>query len=242
MKSPRRDLSILAHGAMGKEGRSPRGVSAPARRWQHALVPLLILALVAGLVIWGLRDLGHWLVVADPLHPATAIVVLGGGIPFRAMEAAALYQQGWAPQVWVTRGTAPAAEAALTCLGIQVVGEEHYSRQVLERLGVLPEAIRILPEGVQNTMEEVQQIARELRRIGGDRVILVTSKPHTRRVRATWRALIGDAPQAAVRYAVEEPYHPTRWWREAGDALAVSREVFGLLNVWAGFPVRQESQ
>jgi uncharacterized SAM-binding protein YcdF (DUF218 family) len=189
-----------------------------------------------------LSGIAHWLVVADPLRPAAPIVVLGGGVPFRAMEAAALDQQGWAPQVWVIRGEAPAAEAALARLGIQVIGEETYNRQVLEQIGVPSAAIHILPEGVQSTVAEVQLIARELRRIGGDRAILVTSKPHTRRVRATWRALVGDAPQAAVRYTTEEPYHPTRWWRQASDALAVSREVFGLLNVWAGFPVRQESQ
>ncbi len=217
-------------------------MSARTRQWQCAQVSLLILVLVAGFVAWMLRGIAHWLVVADPLRPAAAIVVLGGGMPFRAMEAAALYQHGWAPQVWVIRGTAPTAEAALARLGIQVIGEETYNRQVLEQLGVPSEAIRILPEGVQTTVGEVQLIARELRRLGADRVIVVTSKPHTRRVRATWRALSGGTPQAIVRYTTEEPYHPTRWWRQASDALAVSREVFGLLNVWAGFPVRQESQ
>lgn len=232
----------MAHELRAGEPRSSRDVSAPTGQWQRALVWLLILALVAGLAAWMLRGIAHWLVVADPLQPATAIVVLGGGIPFRAMEAATLYRQEWAPQVWVTRGAAPAAEAALARLGIQVIGEETYNRQVLERLGVLPEAIRILPEGVQNTVGEVQLIARELRRLGADRVIIVTSKPHTRRVRATWRTLVGGAPQAIVRYATQEPYHPTRWWRQASNALAVSREVFGLLNVWTGFPVRQESQ
>jgi hypothetical protein len=70
--------------------------------------------------------------------------------------------------------------------------------------------------------------------------MLVTSRAHSRRVRATWHALVGDAPQAVVRSATDDPYDPARWWRHTRDALAVSREVFGLLNVWAGVPVRQE--
>jgi uncharacterized SAM-binding protein YcdF (DUF218 family) len=202
------------------------------------LLLLLTLVGVAAAAIGAIGQVGPWLVVVDPLQPAAAIVVCGGGLPFRAMEAAALYQQGWAPQVWVTRGAAPAAEAALARLGVPVVGEASYTRQMLERLAVPTAAIRLLPEGVQNTVEEVQRIARELRQRGGARVILVTSRPHTRRLRATWRALVGDTPQAVVRYAQDEPYAAARWWRHPPDALAVSREVFGLMNVWAGFPVR----
>jgi hypothetical protein len=99
-------------------------------------------------------------------------------------------------------------------------------------------AIHLLPEGVQNTAQEVQLIGRELRQSGDSRMILVTSRPHTRRLRATWRALVGDTPQAVVRSAAEEPYAAARWWRTTPEALAVSREVFGLMNVWAGFPVR----
>ncbi len=223
--------------------RSKLFVSARARVWRRrALVPLLLLVLVGVLVSWGVSGLAHWLVVADPLEHARAIVVLDGHLPFRAMEAASIYQQGWAPEVWVTRGVRPAEDAALAGLGIKVVGEETYNREILEQLGVPPTAIRLLNDGAQNTVEEVRLIVRELGRLGGERVILVTSKPHSRRVRATWRALVGDSPQAVVRYAAEDPYDPGAWWRHTRDALAVSREVFGLINVWAGFPVRHESR
>jgi uncharacterized SAM-binding protein YcdF (DUF218 family) len=168
------------------------------------------------------------------------MVVLGGHLPFRAMEAASLYRQGWAPEVWLTRSSSPAEAGALARLGIRVLGEEHYNRQVLERLGVPTEAIHVLRDGAQNTVEEVQVVARELEQVEGGRIILVTSKAHSRRVRATWHALVGETPHAVVRYAADDPYDPSRWWRNTRDALAVSREVFGLLNVWAGFPVRQE--
>jgi uncharacterized SAM-binding protein YcdF (DUF218 family) len=204
------------------------------------LVLLISLACIGSLSYWGVHRVPYWLVVEDPLAQARAIVVLSGDLPFRAMEAAALYAQGWAPEVWLTRARAPAEEAALGRLGIEVTGIESLNRQVLERLGVPRDAIRVLDQGVQNTVQEVQLIARELGRIGGSRVILVTSKPHSRRLNATWGALVGDAPQAVVRYASEDPYDPARWWQQTRDALAVSREVFGLMNVWAGFPVGQE--
>jgi uncharacterized SAM-binding protein YcdF (DUF218 family) len=202
------------------------------------LVAAVLIALVAGSVVWGISGLGAWLVVEDPLSAARAVVALGGQIPFRPMEAASIYRQGWAPEVWITRGVQEAEQAALRELKVEVPTEEVYSRAVLERLGVPSTAIRVLTEPAVNTAEEVRVVARELQRVGGGPVILVTSKPHSRRVRATWRALIGDSPRAIVRYATADPYDARRWWHQTGDALAVSREILGLLNVWAGFPVR----
>jgi hypothetical protein len=43
--------------------------------------------------------------------------------------------------------------------------------------------------------------------------------------------VVGSSPRAIIRYAEEEPYHSGSWWRNTRDALDVSREVFGLMNV-----------
>jgi uncharacterized SAM-binding protein YcdF (DUF218 family) len=207
--------------------------------WSRAaLITSAAITLLAVFLVWGARELGAWLVVEDPLVPARAVVALGGHLPFRAMEAASLYRQGWAPEVWVTRPAQDAEQSAMDRLGIPIPGEEDYARAVLERMGVPPAAIRILSQPTGNTAQEILVIARELRKADGGPVILVTSKPHTRRVRATWRAIIGESPRAVVRYATDAPYDAYHWWRHTRDALAVSREVFGLLNVWAGFPVQ----
>ena len=209
---------------------------------RHALVLLVVLGLVGVLVPVGVSRLGYWLVVTDPLEPARAIVVLSGRVPFRAMEAASIYRQGWAPEVWLTKEVRTSEELALDRLGVNMVRQEAYSREVLERLGVPAHAIRVLNDGVRNTVDEARLVARELGVNGADRVILVTSKTHSRRVRATWSAIVGASPRAAIRYAAEEPYHPGSWWRNTRDALDVSREVFGLMNVLAGFPVRPDPQ
>jgi uncharacterized SAM-binding protein YcdF (DUF218 family) len=156
------------------------------------------------------------------------------------MEAASLYREGLAPEVWLTKGVRTADELALDRLGVPIVRGDAYNRAVLERLGVKPEAIRLLGDGGWNTVDEVRLIAGELARDGGDRVIIVTSKAHSRRVRATWAAIVGGSPKAIVRYAREEPYGAGSWWRNTRDALDVSREVFGLMNVWAGFPVQPD--
>ena len=211
-----------------------------SRRRGWVPVFLLGLAVLGGLGLWGLSRLGRWLVLADPLEPAQAVVVLGGHMPVRAMEAASIYRERWAREVWLTRGPTEPEELMLRKLDIPVVREEFYNREVLGRLGVPADAIRLLDDPVRNTAEEVRRIAQELARVGGDRVILVTSKAHSRRVRATWRALLGDRPRAIVRYARDDPYEPEGWWRHTREALVVSREIFGLLNVWAGFVVQPD--
>ena len=225
-----------------REAAWPQGArAARLPRWiRRALVLAALLGSGTVLLWWGASGIGQWLMVADALEPAKAIVVLSGRVPFRAVEAASIYREGLAPEVWLTREVVGPEEQALARLGVAVVRGDAYNRAVLERLGVKPEAIRVLATGVWNTVDEIRLVAAELGRAGGDRVIIVTSKTHSRRVRATWAALVGASPEAIIRYAREEPYNAKGWWRNTRDALDVSREAFGLMNVWAGFPVQPD--
>ena len=208
------------------------------RRWLRWGSALLAVVLALGVACaLGVRWVGYWLVVSDPLEPADAVVVLAGAFPFRAQEAATVHRRGLAPEVWLLRSRDPAQEAALAQLGWRPEGEERANRYLLEQLGVPTRAIRILDGGVQNTRQEMEQIGRELARTGGRVVVVVTSKPHTRRVRATWHAVVGRSGRVIVRYPDNDPFDAGAWWRSTRDALAVSREVLGLLNVWVGFPV-----
>jgi uncharacterized SAM-binding protein YcdF (DUF218 family) len=199
---------------------------------------IVFLALALILAPIALRAAATWLIVEDPLQSARAVVVLGGQVPFRAAEAAHVYRQGWAHEVWLTQGGVFADDLALAQLGIGRSPEHVYSRQVLERLGVPSDAIRVLPGANQNTADEMRTIARELKASGAYRVIIVTSSYHTRRVRMLWRALAGKNAEAIVRYTRDDPFDSAHWWRRTGDAMVVSREWFGLLNAWAGFPMK----
>src|SRR5712692_2792845 len=162
------------------------------RRLQRILIVTATLIVLAGGATWAFCHVGQWLVVEDQLEPAQAIVVLSGGMPVRAREAAEIYRQGFAAQVWVTRLVGPAKE--LQQMDIFYLGEESYSQKILIHLGVAADAIQILEKPVVNTEEEVLEIAAELRRGEGRKVIVVTSKSHTRRVKAIWKASVGESP------------------------------------------------
>ena len=207
-----------------------------SRRNLRVVAVFFAAAMLAGW--WVVAHAGVWLMVEDPLQHARAVVVLGGEVPFRAMEAARVHRQGWAREVWVTQGAAHEDQIALSRMGIERPIEADYSVLVLEHLGVPREAVRLLPARAEATADEIRLVADELRRTGGERVILVTSKYHARRVRALWRMLVGARPEAVVRYTPDDPFDPDRWWKTTSDAMAVSREWLGLLNTWIGSPIR----
>jgi len=199
-----------------------------------ALLTVLV-GLVASAVIIFL-GVGRWLTVEDPLDKAQAIVVLSGRMPMRAKEAARLYNAGYAPQVWLTRAVEPAA--SLQEMHIAYIGEDFFNSRVLMHEGVPANAIHVLDQPINNTADEIPVIATELERQRGGAVIIVTTKAHTRRVRALWKELSGGRGRAIVRAASTDTFAPGHWWRSTGDSLDVLREVLGLLNAWAGLPLQ----
>jgi uncharacterized SAM-binding protein YcdF (DUF218 family) len=194
-----------------------------------------VAALVLVSVVVFLLAIGRWLVVEDPLEKAHAIVVLSGSMPLRAVEAARLYREGYAPRVWLTHSTEPGA--TLEAMQIPYQGEDFYDSHVLIRQGVPAEAIRKLEPPIINTADELADVSAALEQEEGKTVIIVTSKVHTRRVRILWHRLGAGAGHAVIRAASDDPFEPRRWWRTSKDALDVVREVLGILNAWAGMPL-----
>ncbi len=205
-----------------------------SRRYVSIAIALAVVVVASLLVVF--FGVGRWLVVEDPLEKAHAIVVLSGRMPIRAMEAARLYREGYAPQVWLTRPEQPTA--LLRSMNILDAGEDFFNSRVLIHEGVPPGAIGWLEPPINNTADEVRAVAAELARENASVVIIVTTKAHTRRVRSLWKELSGGRGRAVVRATPEDSFDPAHWWRTSTDALDVLREVLGLVNAWAGLPLR----
>jgi len=188
--------------------------------------------LLAAVIFFGL---GRWLLVEDPLAKTRAIVVLSGAMPLRAVEAAKLYREGYAPEIWLTHSTEPGE--TLEKMGIPFFGEDHYNKLVLIHEGVPAEAIHVLDPPIVNTADEITAAAAALKTGNNATVILVTTKAHTRRVRLLWQKLAPGRARAIVRAASADPFDPRHWWRTSSGALDVVREFLGLLNTWAGLPL-----
>jgi len=180
---------------------------------------------------------GAWLVREDPLKNVSAVVVLTGGLPDRALGAAEIYRQTNAKQVWLTRPRQPAA--AMQQLDLPYSGEEQYSRMVLVAKGVPVDSIRVLAASVNNTADEMAGIRDELRAQPTATVVVVTSKAHTRRVRRIWWnvAGTGERDRLLIRASPHDSFDPEHWWSTTDSALSVVREYLGLMNAWAGLPL-----
>ena len=206
-----------------------------SRRIPWTLASSVLLAVI-GIAIIIFFGVGRWLFVEDKLEKAQAILVLSGRMPLRAIEAARLYNAGCAPEVWLTRPSEPAA--SLQTMHIAYLSEDFFNSRVLMLERVPATAIRVLEPPIADTVEELNAAAAELDRGGGSAIIIVTTKAHTRRVRTLWQKVSRGQRRAIVRAPENDPFQPARWWRTSADALDVVREVLGLLNAWARFPLR----
>jgi uncharacterized SAM-binding protein YcdF (DUF218 family) len=156
-------------------------------------------------------------------------------MPLRVLEAAKIYRAGYAPEVWLTHTTEPGK--SLQQMGLKYLGEEDYDREILVREGVPSAAIHVLEPPILNTADEIVTIKFALNAAPLHTVIIVTSKPHTRRVHTLWRLLTHGEGRIIVRAPSQDPFDARHWWRNTTDALDVVREVLGLLNAWAGLPL-----
>lgn len=195
---------------------------------------LALLAIAASLVV--LLGVGKWLVREDPLQPATAIAVLSGSLPARALEAAALYYQGFAKEIWLTH---PGKTSdALRGFGISYPSEDDFNIRVLRKQGVPAKAIRVLDAPIVNTVEELDVISSALNIRNGRRVIIVTNLSHTRRVHILWTKYFASRGDAIVHAVPDDEFAADHWWKKSGDLSQVTHEVLGILNAWAGMPVQ----
>jgi uncharacterized SAM-binding protein YcdF (DUF218 family) len=181
-------------------------------------------------------NVGRWLVVEDPLQRASSVAVLSGRMPDRALEAARVYKQGYATHIWLTHSTEPGA--TMQKLSVPFVSEDTYNKQVLLHEGVPESAIQVLEPPIVNTADEMKTIGEALRKENPRAVIIVTSKVHTRRVRTLWRELSAQDGVAIIHGVSDDSFDAAHWWRNTSDALEVVRELLGLLNAWAGLPLR----
>jgi uncharacterized SAM-binding protein YcdF (DUF218 family) len=207
---------------------------APRSSAPWLLATVLLVAIAVFIVLF--LNAGRWLVVEDPLEKANTIVVLSGRIPMRALEAARLYQSGWAPQVWLTHPSEPTA--SLATLDIDDPGEDVFNTLVLKHGGVSPTDIHTLARPISNTVDEVRAIASEAEKQNATIVIIVTTKAHTRRVHALWKKYANSPARIIVRTPADDPFDPVHWWKSTTDVLDVMRETLGMFNIWIGLPLR----
>jgi uncharacterized SAM-binding protein YcdF (DUF218 family) len=197
------------------------------------MVALVALALLAVAVHRpALRAAVRVLVVDEAGRPADAIVVVAGATPSREARAAALFRDGLAPQVLVSRQFVPKRVQELLAMGIRAHDFQGESVLALEKYGVPRRAIVTLDLPVEITETELRAVAAAAKARGWHRVTLVTSAFHARRVKTIWCREAGSAVEASVAVVEDECSTSEAWWRRRRCSEAVLHEYLGLLALY----------
>lgn len=194
----------------------------------------VVLAPVLLLIIFALSRLGSFLVVQDPLAKADAIFVLGGTRYERPLEAVELYNAGWAPRITLMRQISDNGERDLIKRGVPYRREVDEQIDVLGRLGVPATALTVLNEA-NSTAEEADTLYAISTSAHWQRVIIVTSKQHTRRARLVMRRrLTGTGVEVIVRSSRFDDADVEHWWRSRSTLRFTLFESQRLLAYWIG--------
>jgi len=203
----------------------------PAQRvtWRHRLLrpALAVVALaVLGAWVWVkraplLRGAAELWIVSDPVSPADAAVVLGGGLDVRPFAAAELYQRGLVKKVLVSEVSGDRAEA----IGVGV-RETEADRQVLLKLGVPATAIETFGMNNQNTRGEAIALHAWAERHHPSALIIPVEIFPARRVRRTFgREFSGQAIKIEVPSFDPPNYSHTNWWQHDDGIVAFQNEI-----------------
>ena len=186
---------------------------------------LLLLILLAGGAGWFLYYGGRYLQHEDPLQKSDVIFVLAGARTERLLEGYHLYMEGYAPVILLSPGRVEPSEAMLRSRGIRFPSEHELGRDVLVQLGVPPTAIESPAPSVDNTAQEANLLRARVLSHGWKRVIVVTSKFHTRRSGFAFRrGLEGTGATVVMRASRFDPADPANWWRSRADFRFASTE------------------
>lgn len=186
---------------------------------------LLLVVAAAAATGWLLYYGGRYLQHEDPLRKADAIFVLAGTRFERPVEGIELYKAGYAPLVVLSPGRPEPVETLLRQRGVRVPYEVEVQRDALVQLGVPPEAIDATIGYVDNTAQEADLLRAMVQARGWRRVIVVTSKYHTRRSGFAFRrGLAGTGVEVIVRASRYDPSDPANWWRTRADLRSAGLE------------------
>lgn len=186
------------------------------------------------LAAYPLSRLGAWLVVEDPLQQADAIVVLGGTMYERQLEAVDLFTSGYAPRIFVLREIQDWGEVELIKRGVPYVKPVDIQIDTMVKVGVPRDAIGIL-EPANSTAQEADHVHDLVTAQRLSRVIVVTSKQHTRRARLVMnRRMRNTGAQVIVRASRYDREDVEHFWRDRGTLRFTLFETQRLFAYWTG--------
>lgn len=166
------------------------------------VLAILFILIIGGYVI--LRGAGAFLIVADELEPAKAIVVLSGGDETRMQEALNLYKEGYAKIIILT-------ETGQELGNLDVLHSFDMRIQLMNN-GVPSGNILITDHIVGSTEDEAFAVKNLLTNRQFDSAIIVTDPYHTKRTAIIFRDVFADSNIKLIIWPVRGSWYNSRTW------------------------------
>ena len=160
----------------------------------------------------------EWVVLDEKVTPSDAVVVLNTGPEYfpRLIEAADLYRKGLTDQVVINGNRKSDVFREIEAKGFKRCCPWYEdSLRILSMFGVPREKVISLGvEDAYDTTTEAAAVGKEVIRRGYRRIIITTSKYHTRRAKFIWKRLYGNRLSISSVSAKTDPFDPNSWWRD----------------------------
>jgi uncharacterized SAM-binding protein YcdF (DUF218 family) len=167
---------------------------------RYTLLTIVLLILLFVFHPFILKKMANHLIFETPIDQVEVIVVLTGDNGTRLKKGIDLYKQELAPQILISGGD--------MFLDKNVVD---YMAEYAQDQGVPSENI-ILENAALSTFDNAQNTYELLKNLGYKKVILVTSKFHTKRTYKIFRKIYGDDIEISVTSA-QDNIDYNNWWK-----------------------------
>jgi uncharacterized SAM-binding protein YcdF (DUF218 family) len=199
------------------------------RRRSRWLLPVLLAALLLILSLLAFPEpaligIGRSLVVSDPLEHADLIYALAGDFwGSRALLAARLGAQGWAPKVVMSGGMYSGSGVS------GYTGD--LAADFLVKQGYPSSLFLTFPLSAQSTVDEARAMGPIFHRLGAKRIILVTSNFHSRRAKEVFRLFLPEF-DFRMESAPDDTFHPEAWWTKPPERHLLFSEYQKMLGTY----------
>ncbi|UCD79756.1 MAG: YdcF family protein [Desulfobacterales bacterium] len=206
------------------------------RRYLFIIFPIMLALLLVFFSGAILRQLGSLIVVDEKPPYSDAVVILLTGVDYypRLIQAADIYGRQLARKVVINGNRKTDILRELEDKGFERCCPWYTeSVRILTMLGVAEkDIIPISAENAYDTVSEAQAVGAELIRRNLSKVIVTTSKFHTRRAKFIWQNMYANRLSVYVSPAASDPYDPQKWWKDGRQIRWVMAEYGAWIYYW----------
>lgn len=191
------------------------------RKQKIYIASTLLLCVVAGVYFLSgriLEYLGETLIYDDPPVNSDAAIILNTGVEYypRLVEAASIYKKGLVKKIVINGNRKTDSLRELEAKGFKRCCPWYEdTMSILEMLGVPKyDVIPVSAEDAYDTVSEAEAVGEEIVEMGFKKVILITSKYHTRRAVHIWNEMFKDKLNIVSVSAKTDPFDPSSWWKQ----------------------------